>query len=815
MPVGLLIQDYSAVKQYLDKLVASGVSDIGSYLTSHSDELEHCINLVKIIDANDMAVRLFQTSDKRLIVKSLRQHFTDQAVPLFAQRLATLMRGEDYSTEIQGSLLNSETGYALIHVNILPEYQETWARVQVSLMDITARQKAEDKLLAEEEFYRDLFMNAPFGYHSLDSDGCIKAVNNAWLDDLGYTRDEVIGRWFGDFLLPDQAELFRQRFPKFKASGKTHTQFFMRRKNGVVVLETVDDKIAYDLAGNFERTHCILQNVTEERRAEEALRNSEESLRNAQRYAGLGSWKWDIKTNKLEWSDEMYHLFGVEKVDFNGELNTVIAQSIHPDDQAAVESSNQRVVIEGKPTPLKYRIVRPDGAVRWVWAEAGELQLDDSGQPAFLSGYVLDITDRQRVEDELVSSRTKYQSLFESSGDAAFLHRPTPDGLPGKFVEVNEAACLLLGYTRDEFLNLGPRDIVVWEVAGVTPPDIMKRLELDRKVVMESAWRHKDGHEIPVEVNIHLFSLNGQPSVLTIGRDITERKKAETELKKTQAQLQIMLGQVPCILWAMDTDLRYTSASGTGLKTSGRTSDDLVGKTIFEYSPRFTEDDPFVKALRATLAGQSTVIEQTSVLNNRTFLVYMEPMRSSADEIIGIVGISVDITERKQAEISLEHAHDLLRYVIEHTQAGVAIHDRDLNYIYVSQRYLDEYGIGEQDIIGKHHYDVFPDLPQKWRDVHQRVLAGEICSADEDEYVRADGTVEWTRWECRPWYQPDGSIGGLIVYTEVITDRKKAEEKLKRFSEELEGRNVFIQAIIDHLPIGLAVNNIGDGTPLT
>jgi len=143
-----------------------------------------------------------------------------------------------------------------------------------------------------------------------------------------------------------------------------------------------------------------------------------------------------------------------------------------------------------------------------------------------------------------------------------------------------------------------------------------------------------------------------------------------------------------------------------------------------------------------------------------------------------IMAVSIDVTERKQAEEALIHSRDLLRYIIDHANSAVAVHDRNLRYLYVSQSYLDQYHVKDRDVIGRHHYEVFPDLPQKWRDVHQRVLAGEVLRADRDPYHRADGSVDWTRWECRPWYEADGSIGGLIVYTEVITERVMAEQEL-------------------------------------
>lgn len=135
---------------------------------------------------------------------------------------------------------------------------------------------------------------------------------------------------------------------------------------------------------------------------------------------------------------------------------------------------------------------------------------------------------------------------------------------------------------------------------------------------------------------------------------------------------------------------------------------------------------------------------------------------------------------------SLAHSHELMRYIIEHVNSAVAVHDSDLRYVYVSQRYLDQYKVKDRDIIGKHHYEVFPDLPQKWRDVHQRALKGEVLRSDRDDYKRADGSVQWTRWECRPWYERGGSIGGIIVYTEVITEQVKAEEELHRLKDNLE-----------------------------
>jgi diguanylate cyclase (GGDEF)-like protein/PAS domain S-box-containing protein/putative nucleotidyltransferase with HDIG domain len=126
-----------------------------------------------------------------------------------------------------------------------------------------------------------------------------------------------------------------------------------------------------------------------------------------------------------------------------------------------------------------------------------------------------------------------------------------------------------------------------------------------------------------------------------------------------------------------------------------------------------------------------------------------------------------------------------LSYIVEHNRSGVVILDRDFKFLYVSQRYLDDCMIKEESIIGKYNYEVFPDFPQKWRDAHHKALMGEISSEEMDAYLRSDGSLDWIRWECRPWYDNDGSVGGIVAYTEIITKQVKLLEDLKEEEHNL------------------------------
>ena len=104
-----------------------------------------------------------------------------------------------------------------------------------------------------------------------------------------------------------------------------------------------------------------------------------------------------------------------------------------------------------------------------------------------------------------------------------------------------------------------------------------------------------------------------------------------------------------------------------------------------------------------------------------------------------------------------------------------------MRYLSVSRRWLSDYGLGERDLIGESHYDIFPEITAEWREAHRRGLAGEVLRAEADRFERADGSVQWMRWEIRPWHDAEGKIGGIVIFAEDITDIKLAEEVLRRY----------------------------------
>jgi PAS domain S-box-containing protein len=141
--------------------------------------------------------------------------------------------------------------------------------------------------------------------------------------------------------------------------------------------------------------------------ANASLHETAAALKKAQRLANVGSWSWHVQLGKVEWSEQMFRIFGVDPATFTGDLGDTIARAIHPDDRRKVESVNEDVMTGKPPRPVEYRVVWPDGTQRVVWAEAGELTRDAEGRPGVLSGIAQDITDRRLSEAELRRSMSE------------------------------------------------------------------------------------------------------------------------------------------------------------------------------------------------------------------------------------------------------------------------------------------------------------------------------------------------------------------------------------------------------------------------
>ena len=148
-------------------------------------------------------------------------------------------------------------------------------------------------------------------------------------------------------------------------------------------------------------------------------------------------------------------------------------------------------------------------------------------------------------------------------------------------------------------------------------------------------------------------------------------------------------------------------------------------------------------------------------------------------KFVGVVNMHLDISERKRAEDRLAEREAQLTLFIEHTPAAIAMFDCDMRYLAVSRRFIVDFRLDPNtQLVGRSHYEIFPDIPQRWRDIHTRVLAGEELSDDEDQFERENGRTDWVRWSMAPWRARDGRIGGAILFSEARSEQVEARRAL-------------------------------------
>jgi PAS domain S-box-containing protein len=218
-------------------------------------------------------------------------------------------------------------------------------------------------------------------------------------------------------------------------------------------------------------------------------------------------------------------------------------------------------------------------------------------------------------------------------------------------------------------------------------------------------------------------------------------------------------------------------------------------ETITGYRPEDCYRDPHVlfnlifpggTNQLAGMAQEHTEAFNTHIINRwvgldssvRWIESRITPLVSPAGTLTAIEGISRDITRRKQLEDCLYREEQLLRLFIDHTPAAIAMLDNQMRYLAYSKRFLQDYNLQNQDITGRSHYEIFPEISNRWREIHRRCLAGAIESCEEDPFPRLDGTLDWVKWEIRPWHETDGTVGGILLLSEVITARKVMQNNL-------------------------------------
>lgn len=698
-----------------------------------------------------------------------------------------------------GQPLIDPNGYALGTLCVMDAEPRSLSREQKRAMEILAEDVMtliiERRQKADLRNFETLFRVSDDLICVSGAEGIFKKVNPAFKKVLGWDEEALLDTSFFELVHPEDLEVTREELGQLKA-GLNSINFTnrLRVKGGdYKVLQWV--AAPEPLTGNL---FAIGRDVSADKDKERMLILSEERARlffeNSQGFMCTH----DLNGNFLSVNHAGAHMLGYTKEQM---LSMSLFDVIPPERHPNLHEYLQEIVSEGQ-VKGQMLTMQKNGEYR-IWLYSNVLQKDLEGR-TYVIGNAVDITERHRLEEDL---RTTKESLERTS----------------RVAQVG-------GWEMDMRTGKISWTTVTREIHGVDA-SYEPRLETAINFYKEGEGREKIkealgravGSGEPWDLELQIINKRGaEVWVRSLGysemgdgvckrifgsfQDIDKTKRAELELFSSRKLLNDVLRSASEIsIIALDVNGAITLFNKGAEKMLGYTAEEMVGKQpviIHSEQELQRRGEELSEELGYRVSGFKVVVgraeaegleqqEWTYICKDggaRTVMLVVTTIRDINDEIEGFLCIATDITERRLIEHALITEKARLSAFVEHAPAAVAMLDNDMRYIAVSNRWLEDYHLQGRKILGLSHYEIFGEMDEERRERHQRVLRGAVERREEDEFHLAGSPMQqYITWEMRPWYQYDGKVGGMMIFTQDITSsilQRIELEAAKRHAEE-------------------------------
>ncbi len=654
--------------------------------------------------------------------------------------------------------------------------------VMLSLIyDNTERKAAEVALKKSEEKYRLLVENQTDLIIKVDATGKVLFVSPSYCEIFNKTQEELLGKQFTPQIHPDDLEaslailenLYRRPYTCYMEQ-RTLT------KDGYRWFAWID-KAINDENGKMKEVIGVARDITDKKLAEEALIQSEEKYRLLIENQTDLVIKIDHEGKFLFVSPSYCELFGKTQEEL---LGVAYVPIIHEDDLEASLIALESLSLPPYTAYVEQRVFTKLG-YRWLsWIDKGII--DEQGKVKEIIGVARDVTDKKIAEEALRQSEEKFSKAFLTSPDSININRMTD----GMYLEVNEGFCKLTGYNYEEVIGKTSNDINIWAdikdrdrlVAGLIATGEVKDLE--------AQFRLKDGSVKTGLMSARLIEVNNEKCIISITRDISERKLAEFALKESEEKYRSLIETMPNGFYRSTPEGYFIDINPAFVNMLGYNSKEEVLKVyipnelyvmseerdeIIEENPDFI--DKFESYRLKKKNGDVIWIEDHAryIKNKEGKIIYHE-------------GICRDVTERKLAEEKVKASEQRLRSVIDSAPYGAHLYELkdDGRLVFVGYNLSADkiLGIPHKDFIGKTIEEVFPPLaetevPARYKEV---ALTGKIFENDQISYADKEiiGAYEIHAIQI--------SDRNMASFFRDVTEKKRAEEEIRKLNMELEHR---------------------------
>ncbi|MCU7892650.1 MAG: PAS domain S-box protein [Candidatus Thiodiazotropha sp. (ex Ustalcina ferruginea)] len=692
--------------------------------------------------------------------------------------------------------------------------------------------QVEEALRENTEHFRLFYEQAPVAYESLDANGSILDVNPAWLELLGFDRNDrekVIGRSISDFIIPDQHTLLDKRFGDFLTNGKVHdTEYDLQRIDGRLVTVSVDGRTGHDTQGNFQQTHCVLHNITERKQHE---RDAEIQVRRAAILLELPQIadqldETGFMQHGLELAEELtsslisfIHFVShdeqdIELVTWSKHTLQEYCQTVHdkhyPVNDAGIwaDALRQRKPVvfndylsypdkHGLPEGhakltriISIPVIENDKVVMLVGVgnkptNYTALDVESTQQ---IANEIWHIVQSRRYMDALATSEARYRELIDNMSDGVAVYEAVDHGQDFVFKEYNKSGERIGRNCHEEVIGRRVTEVF---------PGIK---ELGLLTVFQQVWNTGKAEYFPssayqderllIWVENYVYKLPGG-EIVAVFNDITERKQAEEALKESEEKYRLLIENQTDLVVKVDLQDRIQFVSPSYCELFGKTEDELLG---YSFMSLVYDDDreKTVKAMQTLYRPPYTAyLEQRAMTKlGWRWLGWVDTAILDEDEnVTAIIGVGRDITDRIQAMEALRDSQQRYRAVVEDTPLLIGVYLPDGELTFVNKAYSDYFGKTPETLVGTNFLELIPQQDRERVMANIRTLSPEApTQSHEHQVFSPTGDIRWHRWTNRALFSTRGDTVSYQAIGQDITDRKLAEIEVRRLNSELEER---------------------------
>lgn len=636
--------------------------------------------------------------------------------------------------------------------------------VVLVINDISDRRIAENALRESENRYRNLFDFATDAIFVQTLKGAIMSVNNEASKLLRYSKEEMYNLNFSDILYSDKKEDADNIVKSIEEKGSLRFEAQYRRQDG----SPVDVEVSMRLIRLLDEDviQAFVRDITERKQSQKEINMLAHAVKSISECVSIT----DLKDKIIFVNDAFVKTYGYQPDELFGKsLNIIRSQNNPPDIYNEIEKQTR---LGGWHGELLNRT--RDGNEFPIFLSTSVVR-DENGEPVAFIGVANDITERKRLENALRNSEKDYKGLFENAHDAILIFRPEDKII----LDINQKACELYGYSRSEFIGMTLESLSSdTEISSKNVENILSEGNRQR---FETVHHRKDGKKMFLEINAAVVNYKGLRAIMSINRDITERKMAVEALLASEKRYQDLYDSAPDIYFSITRDGVIKSVNKFGAEYLGYTKEELFGKNVFDII--YSSDAKFVKdKMERIFDGQNNEhleLEFRKVRKNGSFIWVREHTRLIKDEKGDpkeLFIICRDVTERKRTEQVLKESEEHYRAMFEKNQAIKLLVEPDSGSIADANIAACEFFGFDIDTLKKKNFKDISSIPEK-----ELFFELKRAKNEENSYFILQNRISTGEIRDVEVYTGPIDVKGkklLFCIIHDITERKRAEQAL-------------------------------------